>query len=76
MDFYQHTVQALLNSMLEMSQAQCLNTEDLNLFYSVEEEQNQIANSRGTFLGGSLLSLTDFIKKYMPWWKLFVIQIK
>jgi len=66
MDFYEHTVQTLLNTMLEMSKSQCLNTEHLNLFYS-DLEENQVATSNGSFLGGSLLSLTDFIRRFMPW---------
>ena len=67
MDFYEHTVQALLNTMVEMSKSQCLNTNYLNLFYSKLEENNQVATSNGSFLGGSLLSLTDFIRRFMPW---------
>jgi len=67
MDFYEHTVQALLNTMVEMSKSQCLNTNYLNLFYSELEENNQVATSNGSFLGGSLLSLTDFIRRFMPW---------
>jgi len=67
MDFYEHTVQTLLNTILEMSKSQCLNTNDLNLFYSHLDEENHVATSNGSFLGGSLLSLTDFIRKFMPW---------
>ena len=67
MDFYEHTVQTLLNTVLEMSKSQCLNTNDLNLFYSHLDEENQVATSNGSFLGGSLLSLTDFIRRFMPW---------
>jgi len=67
MDFYEHTVQTLLNTMLEMSKSQCLNTNDLSQFYSELDENNQVATSNGSFLGGSLLSLTDFIKRFMPW---------
>ena len=67
MDFYENTVQTLLNTMLEMSKSQCLNTNDLSQFYSELDENNQVATSNGSFLGGSLLSLTDFIKRFMPW---------
>ena len=65
LDFYLQTVQTLLNTMLEMSKSQCMNTNDLKIFY--EENGNEVAASGGTFLGGSLLTLAEFIKRYMPW---------
>ena len=69
MDFYQQIVQTLLNSVLEMSKSQCLRTEDLTGFYSEIEEQNNETSSasKGQFFGNSLISLTEFIRRYMPW---------
>ena len=67
MDFYKRIVQTLLNTMLEMSKSQCLNTDNLGSFYS-ENSANEIpASSKGTDLSGSLLTLTEFLRKYMPW---------
>ena len=65
MEFYTQIVQALLNTVIEMSKSQCLRSEDLLGFYSEVDENT--STSKGSFLGGSLLSLTDFIRQYMPW---------
>ena len=65
MDFYVHFVQTLLNTMLEVSKSQCLNTDHLTDFY--EEDNNGAMTSKGSFLSGSLLTLADFIRKFMPW---------
>ena len=72
MEFYQQIVQTLLNSIIELSKSQCLRSEDLSGFYS---ELDQISSSSSTgssatkngFFGSSLLSLTEFIRQYMPW---------
>ena len=65
MDFYQKTVQTILNSVVEMSKSRCLRTEHLQQFYA--EEDNKAASSAGSYLGGTLMSLTEFIRRYMPW---------
>ena len=65
MDFYQKTVQTILNSVVEMSKSRCLRTEHLQQFYA--EEDNKVASSAGSYLGGTLMSLTEFIRRYMPW---------
>ena len=68
MKFYKHTVQTLLNTMLEMSKSQCLNTDHLDGFYDNQEtNSNQITAPTGSDLTGSLLSLTEFLRRYMPW---------
>ena len=68
MGFYKHTVQTLLNTMLEMSKSQCLNTNHLDGFYEIQETNwNEIATSAGSDLTGPLLSLTEFLRRYMPW---------
>ena len=68
MDFYQHIVQSLLSTIIELSKSQCLRSEDLTSFYQEEDQSNNVsAASSGSFLGGSLLSLTEFIRRFMPW---------
>jgi hypothetical protein len=65
MPFYKHIVQTLLNTMIEMSKSQCLRNEDLTGFYRNADDQNEVNSAQ--FLGGSLLSLTQFLRRYMPW---------
>ena len=69
MDFYMKTVQTILNAVLELSKSRCLRTDDLQQFYK-EESENKVATSGSagsSYLRGTLMSLTEFIRRYMPW---------
>ena len=69
MEFYQQIVQTLLNSIIELSKSQCLRSEDLSGFYSELDQisSSSTASTKNGFFGSSLLSLTEFIRQYMPW---------
>ena len=70
MDFYKKTVQTILNAVLELSKSRCLRTDDLQQFYMEEENENKVAtsgSSGSSYLQGTLMSLTEFIRRYMPW---------
>lgn len=79
-DFYKIVVQALLNTVVEVSRSACLNTEHLTNFYQHFDKENTIiiddddnnATSSGSsktsngFVQESMLTLSQFIKLFMP----------
>ena len=69
MGFYQHVVQTLLSSVIELSKSTCLNTDDLAGFYSLNEvnEASSASSSKTSFYGESLMTLTQFLRRFMPW---------
>ncbi len=74
MTFYQHIVQTLLNSVIELSKSVCLRTEDLSGFYSLnevatseEDSEASSATANKNIYTESLLTLTQFLRRFMPW---------